>query len=98
MMLRLLGRVLLGPEIDPATRAKLGLLPDHAGGGPLHVGNFRTAQAERIAHAGLLLFGGISPPGCRHGPRRGSQDHPTEQFSSKSKVTHDSPDPSKDKL
>lgn len=68
----------LRPEINSASGAELGLLPDHAGGRPLHVGNFRTAQAERIAHAGLLLFGGISPPARGHGPHRGGQDHCTE--------------------
>ena len=91
MMSRPFGGGLLRPEIGPAARAQFGLLSDHAGGHPLHVGNFRTAQAERIAHASLLLFSGISPS-CRRQDPRGCQDHSTEQFSSKCKVTHDSPE------
>src|SRR5579859_5730710 len=70
---RPLGHLLrLGPEINPASGTELGLFSHHAGGGPLHVGNFRTAEAERIAHAGLLLFGRIGPPRRRQQPQRGS--------------------------
>lgn len=58
------GGGLLRPEVDPACRTEFGLPPGHAGPYPRDIGNFRTAQAERISHAGLLLLGGIGPPGC----------------------------------
>lgn len=64
---------MLDPEVNPAARAELSLLSDHAGGHPLHVRNLRTAQAERIAHAGLLLVGGVGPPGRGPDRQRGSQ-------------------------
>jgi hypothetical protein len=88
---------MLGPEVNPAARAKLRLLSDHAGGYPLHVRNLRTAQAERIAHASLLLVGGVSPAGRGPDPQRGSQYDSTPKstpkstptsFSSKRKSTH----------
>jgi len=50
-----------GPEVDPATGTELGLLPDHAGCNALHAWDLGTAQAERIAHAGLLLLERVSP-------------------------------------
>ena len=56
------GRVAgLGSEVDPAARTKLGLLPDHAGGDAIDTRDLGTAQAERVAHAGLLLLKRISP-------------------------------------
>ena len=87
----------LGPEINPAARAEFGLLSDHAGGYPLHVRNLRTAQAECIAHASLLLVGGVGPAGCGPYPQRGGQNDSTpkptskpttQSFSSKRKSTH----------
>lgn len=44
------------PEIHPALRRKLRPVADHAGRDAADIGNFRAAQAERIAAAGLLLF------------------------------------------
>ena len=64
---------MLGPEVNPAARAEFGLLSDHAGGYPLHVRDLRTAQAESIAHASLLLVGGVGPAGCGPDPQRGGQ-------------------------
>jgi hypothetical protein len=86
----------LGPEINPAARAKFGLLSDHAGGYPLHVRNLRTAQTEGIAHAGLLLVGGVGPAGRGPDPQRGRQydsapNSTPKSFSSKRKSTHDIP-------
>jgi hypothetical protein len=51
----------LGSEVNPASRTKLGLLPDHAGGNAIDTRDLGTAQAERVAHAGLLLLKRISP-------------------------------------
>src|SRR5271168_3643596 len=73
---------MLGPEVNPAARAEFGLLSDHAGGYPLHIRNLGTAQAERIAHAGLLLVGGVGPADRGPHPQRGSQDDSTPQFDS----------------
>lgn len=47
------------PEIHPAAGTELGLLPDHARGDAVDVGNELAAKLHRIAHTGLLLFGGI---------------------------------------
>ena len=88
---------MLGPEINPAARAEFGLLSDHAGGYPLHVRNLRTAQAERIAHAGRLLVGGVGPAGRGPDPQRGCEYDSApksipksipKSFSSKRKSTH----------
>src|ERR1700720_1245320 len=49
----------LGPEERPAARTELRLVPDHADRDTVDIGNFRTAQAERVTAAGLLLVGGI---------------------------------------
>jgi hypothetical protein len=37
---------------------ELGLVPDHADGDAVDVGNFGAAQLKRVAAAGLLLLGG----------------------------------------
>jgi hypothetical protein len=56
------GRVAgLGSEVDPAARTKLGLLPDHASGDAIDTRDLGAAQAECVAHAGLLLLKRISP-------------------------------------
>src|SRR6202000_175648 len=83
---------MVGPEVNPASGAKLGLPSDHAGGHPLHIGYFRTAQIERIARTSLLLFGGVGPAGCGPDPQRGGQyDSTAKSSSSKCQVAHDSP-------
>src|ERR1700732_4856453 len=51
----------IGSKVHPATRAELGLLPGHAGGDAVDIGNLRIAQPERVAGTGLLLLGGIGP-------------------------------------
>jgi hypothetical protein len=84
---------MLGPEINPAARAELGLLSDHAGGYPLHVRDLRTAQAECIAHASRLLVGGVGPAGRGPDRQRDGQNDSTpkstaKSFSSKRKSTH----------
>lgn len=56
------GRVAgLGSEVNPAAGTKLGLLPDHAGGDAIDTRDLGTAQAECVAHAGLLLLERIGP-------------------------------------
>ena len=71
----------LRPELRPAAGAQLGLLADHAGLDAFDVRDFVAAQAERIAHAGLLLLVGVSPArrgrepeGKRHGRQRSDAD------------------------
>jgi len=49
----------LGPEERPAAGRELGFVPDHADGDAVDIRNFGTAQAKRVAAAGLLLLGGI---------------------------------------
>lgn len=53
------------PEERPTARRELGLVADHAGGDAIDVRNLRTTQAERVAAAGLLLFGRIGRRRCR---------------------------------
>ena len=52
-------------EVNPAIRAELGLLPDHAGLDALDIGNLLAAQSERVASARLLLLAGVGPARCR---------------------------------
>jgi hypothetical protein len=51
--------VLVGPEVRPASRTELRLVPDHADRNALDVGNFVAAKTKRVAAARLLLFGSI---------------------------------------
>lgn len=67
------------PEERPTARRELGLVADHAGGDAIDVRNLRTTQAERVAAAGLLLFGRIGRHRC--GPDRNREyrcQHQTE--------------------
>ena len=81
-------RRLLLPEIDPAARTELGLPTDHAGRDSRNIGNFVTAQPERIAHASLLLLHGIGP--CCGGPRphHDRRDHTSEPSYSNRETIH----------
>ena len=54
-----------------AGRRELGLVAHHAGGHAANIGDIRTAEPERIAGAGLLLFGGVGLTGG--GPDRNRQ-------------------------
>jgi hypothetical protein len=58
----------LGPEERPAAGRELGFVPDHADGDAVDIRNFGTAQAKRVAAAGLLLLGGIGL--AWHGPHQ----------------------------
>jgi hypothetical protein len=51
------------PELGAAGRRELGFFGDHAGGHAADIGNLGAAQPERIASAGLLLFGGVGLTG-----------------------------------
>ena len=59
-----------GPGLKNARQpgGELGLVADHAGGDAIDVRNLWTTQAERVAAAGLLLFGRIGRRRC--GPER----------------------------
>lgn len=59
-------------EIDPAAGAQFGLPPDHAHGGALDIGDFRTAEPESIPHARLLLLHGVGKAGRGPSPQRNS--------------------------
>jgi hypothetical protein len=60
-----------------AWRRKLRLVPDHAGGDAIDIGNVGTAETERIAAASLLLFGGVGLG--RSGPDRNRERDGQEQ-------------------
>jgi hypothetical protein len=48
-------------KVNPAIRAELGLLPDHAGLHAVDIGNLLAAQPKRVAGARLLLLAGVGP-------------------------------------
>ena len=60
----------LSPEVNPTAITQFGLPPSHTRGDASDVGNLRTAQAERIARAGLLLLGGIGKADSGPGQER----------------------------
>ena len=92
------GRSLAGlgirPELGAAGRRELGFFGDHAGGHPADIGNLGAAQPERIAGAGLLLFGGV---GLTGGGRNRNRECGSQQSSKPeipfSKNRHPSPSP-----
>ena len=56
---RSLGGLGIRPELRPAGRRELRLFGDHASRHAADIGNLGAAQPERVAGAGLLLFGGV---------------------------------------
>ena len=64
-------------EVNPAIRAELGLLPDHAGLDALDIGNLLAAQSERVASARLLLLAGVGP--ARYGPHQKAKRYCPQQ-------------------
>ena len=84
----------LGSELRPAAGAELGLLADHAGLDAFDVRDFVAAEAEGIAHAGLLLLVGISPARSRREPegkRQGRQRSDTDFSGTERDIDHESP-------
>jgi len=84
----------LGSELRPAAGAELGLLADHAGLDAFDVRDFGAAQAERIAHAGLLLLVGVSPTHSRREPegkRHGWQRSDADFSGTEREFDHESP-------
>jgi hypothetical protein len=85
-------RRLLRVEVDPATITEFGLAPHHARRDPRDIRNFRTAQAERIAHARLLLRHGVGPSGRGPRTRNDGRGH-RKPFHSNRESIHVSPKP-----
>ena len=69
-----LRRGFLRPEVDAAPGAEFALPSHHAGRNPGDIRDFRTAQPEGVAHAGLLLLHGVRPPRCRPCPQCDRKD------------------------
>ena len=90
------GRAGLGiPEVHAARRRELVLLGDHAGSHAADVRNLGAAQPERIAGAGLLLFGriGLAGGGRDRKRQRRSQQQQSNLKMSCYEKRHPSPSP-----
>jgi hypothetical protein len=76
----------------PTARRELVLVPHHAGGDTVDVGNVGAAKTKRIVGAGRLLLGGVGLARCRqHRNRKRRCEHQAELETPEPNDKHDSP-------